>query len=132
VELAPTAHDAGITLELVEGEETQVLGLPLLLQVLIRNLVDNAIRYTPTGSLVTLTILSTPQPTLIVSDNGWGLSEEEMAKISQRFYRVLGNKASGSGLGLSIVERIVAIHQAHIVYSKPTTGQGLQVTVNFK
>lgn len=131
VELAPKAHEARISLELTEGEEVSVMGLPLLLQVLIRNLVDNAIRYTPAGTWVTLSLVNTPHPTLVVSDNGLGLSTEEMAKISQRFYRVLGNQASGSGLGLSIVERIAAIHQATVAFSKPASGQGLEVRVVF-
>lgn len=131
VELAPQAHEAGISLELTEGEEVTIMGLPLLLQVLIRNLVDNAIRYTPAGTWITLSLVNTPHPTLVVSDDGLGLSTEEMAKISQRFYRVLGNQASGSGLGLSIVERIAAIHQATVAFSKPASGQGLEVRVVF-
>ncbi|WP_020559043.1 ATP-binding protein [Thiofilum flexile] len=130
-ELAPQAHEAGISLELIESDNVEVMGLPLLLQVLIRNLVDNAIRYTPPHTLITISIYNTPMPTLMVSDNGQGLSEAEMAKISQRFYRVLGSKASGSGLGLSIVERIAEIHQARVTFSKPATSQGLQVTIHF-
>lgn len=131
VELAPSAHTAGIQLELLEGDDANVLGLPLLLQVLIRNLVDNAIRYTPQGTLVQISVLNSPTPTLIVSDNGLGLSEEEMAKISQRFYRVLGTNTNGSGLGLSIVERIAEIHNATLTLSKPATGKGLQATLTF-
>lgn len=130
-QMAPSALATGIHLELVEGEPLSVMGLPLLLQVLLRNLLENAQRYTPSGTTVQVSIYR--QGSHIgwqVEDNGPGLPAEELSKITQRFYRALGNSASGSGLGLSIVQRIAEIHQATLSLSnvKP---HGLCVCILF-
>src|SRR5512139_1535455 len=113
--LAPAALEKGIKLELPTEEEATVRGNPELLRVLLRNLIDNSIRYSPAGTSVQVHITSTAQAiALSVSDNGPGIAEEERGKVMQRFYRPLGTQASGSGLGLSIVQRIAEIHDAAI------------------
>jgi two-component system sensor histidine kinase QseC len=125
--------ETGVHLELLEGEAITVNGLPALLQVMVRNLLDNAVRYTPAGTLVQVDISRREgKPYICIRDNGLGLPEAELAKITQRFYRPLGTSASGSGLGLSIVRRIVELHQANLQIAPADNGRGLSVTVEYR
>ena len=91
--------------------------------VLMRNLIDNAIRYTPRGGEVEVQISRHDDNILFrVSDSGPGIPEAERSKVFNRFYRSLGTKESGSGLGLSIVTRIVELH--HLSISLHTSKMG--------
>jgi len=67
-----------------------------------------------------------------VNDNGPGIPEAELTRVSERFYRPIGTSASGSGLGLSIVNRIAEIHGASLRIAPQNEGKGLSVTVIFK
>ena len=82
-------------------------GQPILASQMLRNLIDNAIKYAKKGTLVKV-ILS--KSSIIVEDNGGGVSEEDIARLGQRFYRLAGQNEKGSGLGLSIVFRIAELH----------------------
>ena len=100
-----------------EGPDNGVMivGQPLLLREMLTNLIDNAIRYTPTGGRVTVRLHPSAhdddRPTLIdVEDNGPGIPVGERARVVERFYRILGREGDGSGLGLAIVQEIVAMH----------------------
>ncbi|MDR5757129.1 ATP-binding protein [Caballeronia sp. LZ035] len=100
--------------------------------VLVRNIVDNAIRYTPEGGRVDLSMGADAHHAWIrVDDTGPGIRDEDQRRVFDPFYRVLGNDAEGSGLGLSIVSTIAARLQAGIelLNTKPA---GLAVTVRFK
>ncbi len=131
-ELAPTALGKGVQLELSEGDEAVVRGDKGLLRVLLRNLIDNAVRHTLDGTSVRVKIGTEPGATyLSVSDDGPGIPEEEIKKVSERFYRPLGTQASGSGLGLSIVKRIAEIHGATLNLAPSREGKGLNVQVAF-
>ena len=131
-EIAPKALHQNISIELSESPEIEIQALPALLSVLLRNLIDNAVQHTPSGTTVRVEISETQgSPSIIVSDNGPGLPTEELDKISQRFYRPLGTTASGSGLGLSIVRRIAELHDATLRFSRNATNSGLRVTVSF-
>jgi two-component system sensor histidine kinase QseC len=66
-----------------------------------------------------------------VTDSGPGIPPELRERVFERFYRILGTKASGSGLGLAIVSQISALHHAEIIISTPSTGTGLQFDVAF-
>jgi two-component system sensor histidine kinase TctE len=93
----------------------RLIGQPLLVRELMRNLVDNALQYTPEGGTVTVRI--TPDPfgqvmVLQVEDNGPGIPEAERELVLQPFYRALGTNVDGSGLGLAIVKEIVDKHDA--------------------
>lgn len=131
-DLAPDAQAKGSQVELIASDSGQLIGMPMLLQVLMRNLIDNAIRYTPNGSLIQVTVKRDEHLMFVVADNGLGLNAEDREKIEQRFYRVLGTKTSGSGLGLSIVAQIAALHSATVQYDAPLQGRGLVVRVLFK
>lgn len=131
-ELAPAALEKNVHIELAEGDDIAVRGLPALLRILLRNLIDNAVRHTPTDTLVTVQVSKIDEkPCISVTDNGPGLPQEELVRISQRFYRPLGTAASGSGLGLSIVQRIAEIHGAKLQISPADTNTGLRVTIAF-
>ena len=85
----------------------------VLLRELINNLIDNAIRYTPTGGSITVGIKNESSTfVLFVQDSGMGISAEDQAHIFERFYRVLGTEQEGSGLGLTIVQEIAERHGA--------------------
>jgi two-component system sensor histidine kinase TctE len=89
-------------------ETATVLGDPVLLQELVVNLVDNALRYTPEGGVVTVGIEPADSRWLLtVRDNGPGIPAAERERVFERFYRVLGGDTEGSGLGLAIVREIV-------------------------
>jgi len=131
-ELAPSAFGKGVQLELAEGDEAVVRGDKGLLRVLLRNLLDNAVRHTPHGTSVQVGIGTEQGVTcLSVSDDGPGIPEEEREKVLERFYRPLGTQASGSGLGLSIVKRIAEIHGATLNFAPSREGKGLNVKVAF-
>ena len=80
---------------------------PLLLSLLVRNLLDNAVRYSPSGSVIDVTL---EQDGFTVRDNGPGVSPDALARMGERFYRPPGQEQTGSGLGLSIVRRIASLH----------------------
>ncbi len=131
-ELAPQAVNRDIQLELVEGPEVEIPGLQALLQVLLRNLIDNAIRYSPSGTTVRVNVVRDGQTTrLTVTDQGPGIPAAELPKVRERFYRLLGTGQEGSGLGLSIVQRIAEIHGATLELAPNDDGKGLRATVTF-
>ena len=102
------------------------------LQVLLNNLIDNALRYTQQGGRVDLqSALEGGRPLLRVSDNGPGVPLQHHGRLFDRFFRPDGNDAWGCGLGLSIVRHIAEHHQADIALAAGTAGRGLQVTVRF-
>jgi len=104
----------------------------VLAQVLLRNLLDNALRYSPQGASVhlRLTPASAASPaSLCVEDSGPGLTKSEMARLGERFYRVLGTGQSGSGLGWSIVQRIARLHGLGLQVDRSPALGGLRVQV---
>lgn len=132
-ELVPFALSRKIEIDLAEGAATQVTGCTGLIAILLRNLIDNAIRYSPEGGSVHVRVAGDGKAaTLTVTDQGPGIPAEERNKVGQRFYRILGNEESGSGLGLSIVNRIAELHGASIGLGDGDGGKGLSVTVRFR
>lgn len=121
------AHSKGIELRFEEqGTPPQMRGQSLLLSLMVRNLLDNAIRYSPAGTTVSVTLNAQG---LTVEDQGPGISEEHLARLGERFYRPPGQEQTGSGLGISIVQRIAQLHQLRVEYRNKTEG-GLQVRVS--
>ncbi|SEL27763.1 two-component system, OmpR family, sensor histidine kinase TctE [Roseateles sp. YR242] len=131
-----------------EGPEPDLASLrlnghPLLIRELIRNLVDNALLYTPAGGTITVRVVEDPFGqvcVLQVEDSGPGIAESEREKVFQPFYRALGTNVDGSGLGLAIVREIVQQHEAEISVddTRPRrqaeaegTGPGARFTIRF-
>ena len=95
---------------------------PILFKLLIRNLLDNAIRYCPEGSSIELQLDGNA---ISVVDNGLGVEPEQLTRLSERFYRPAGQSQLGSGLGLSIANRIAELHGLKLEFtnrSEPETG----------
>ncbi len=104
-----------------------------LARVLLRNLLDNALRYSPQGAEVRLQVSTQAdgQAQLSVEDSGPGLTPEEQARLGERFFRVLGTGQSGSGLGWSIVRRIARLHHLQVSTDRSPALGGLRVTVHW-
>jgi signal transduction histidine kinase len=126
--LAQSRH---IELELRAEPNVWVRGDQPALRTLVRNLVDNAVRYTPESGKVEVHVGSTPTgATLDVLDSGPGIPEADRARAFDRFYRRAAAPEGGSGLGLAIVKAIADRHGARISLDKGSLG-GLRVTVTF-
>lgn len=98
----------------------------------IRNLVDNAIRYTPMqGQVEIRTIVESQNLQLMIENSGEGIQEEVVQRLGERFYRALGTRTQGSGLGLSICQKIMQLHTAKIDYAPSVLG-GLKVSLIFQ
>ncbi len=132
-EISQTALDKQIDIGMDAPESALIDGDPDALSILTRNLLDNAIRYTPEGGQVTAAIRQAGGHVFLsVIDTGPGISDEEKVKVYDRFYRIVGSTSSGAGLGLSIVKRIAELHQADLRLSDNPDGQGLVISVAFK
>ena len=102
-----------------------------LLASLLRNLMDNASRYTPEGGHIQVKVERIGESAeLLVADSGPGIDESEIEQVQERFYRVTGSGESGSGLGLSIVKQVVGVHGADLELSRSELG-GLAIKVVF-
>lgn len=130
-EEAPRAEARGVCVELEIAGEPMVAGEPASIAILMRNLIDNAIKHTPPGGKIALRLLSARTPTLAIEDSGPGIPAEERGRVFDRFYRVAGSDTAGSGLGLSIVESVAKRHGASVHLARSALLGGLQVTVVF-
>jgi len=130
-EWAPKAHSLGIDLGFAL-DPAELQGDPVLLPELLDNLLDNALRYTPTGETVTVkTGYLDGVPFLCVEDAGPGIPESERGKVLERFYRIPGTPGEGSGLGLSIVQEVVARHNGILSIDVPARHPGTRICVCF-
>ncbi len=100
-----------------------------MLRVLLRNLLDNAVRYTPAGGKVGVSVTA---QMLTVSDSGPGIPADQHAEALQRLHRLAGQNIEGSGLGLSIVARIAELHDAKLELADGIGQPGLTVKLTFK
>ncbi|WP_114969691.1 ATP-binding protein [Rhodoferax ferrireducens] len=131
-ELAPAALARHQTLELDAAAPCVVAGTDMLIGVLVRNLIDNALRYSPDGARIDVQVaLASGRPVLQVEDSGPGMSEPEMARLGERFFRVLGQAQPGSGLGWSIVKRIADVFGAQVQVKRSQRLGGLAVCVRW-
>jgi two-component system OmpR family sensor kinase len=131
-QLIPVSDANRIDLGISESQPVAVLGDPDALRTLLRNLVDNAVRYTPAGGRVDVAILSSAEPRAIIKvvDTGPGIPPEDRLRVFDRFYRRPGTSPPGSGLGLAIVKSIADAHAATIMLDSGPGGAGLAVTVS--
>jgi two-component system, OmpR family, sensor histidine kinase QseC len=104
---------------------------PDLLSVMLRNLIENACRYSPEGGKISLAAEQTANNIIFtLTDQGPGVSEQQLQLLGKRFFRERPADRMGSGLGLSIVARIAELHQAHVSFSNAVP-QGLMVKIVF-
>jgi signal transduction histidine kinase len=119
-------------------EPVRIVAAPLLVQELLRNLVDNALRYTPANGTITVRVRKDGDSAFLeVEDNGPGIPEAERQRVFDRFYRILGTNVDGSGLGLAIVREIAAQHEALVRLSaNPSAAEngppGILISVEFQ
>jgi two-component system, OmpR family, sensor kinase len=130
-ELVPFADAKHIDLGISNSQSAIVLGDPDALRTLTRNLVDNAVRYTPEGGRVDVSVEGAPHVVLKVVDNGPGIPPEERSRVLDRFYRRPGTSPPGSGLGMAIVKAIADAHAATLTLDSGPDGKGLAVSVGF-
>ena len=131
-ELIPLADAKQIDLGISESQSALILGDGDALGTLMRNLVDNAVRYTPSGGRVDVAVEHAPDRALLkVVDTGPGIPEEDRDRVFDRFYRRPGTAPPGSGLGMSIVKAIADKHSATITLGAGPGGGGLAVMVSF-
>ncbi len=133
-DLMPMAEVKGIDIGVVSGLDAQVFASEVDLITLVKNLVDNSIRYTPANGRVDLSVsTANGLTTLVVEDSGPGIPEAERERVFDPFYRALGGDESGSGLGLSIVQAISARVGASVSLGPvgDPSSSGLRVEVTF-
>ncbi|MQA41532.1 MULTISPECIES: ATP-binding protein [Oxalobacteraceae] len=138
-DMAGLAQARQIDLGLHHADEAAVDGQPDALIILLRNLVDNAIKYTPAGGTVDIDLRRTAGATkaapgrviLSIEDSGPGIPPEERERVFSRFYRVPGSSAGGSGLGLAIIKSIAERHGAALTLDQSERLGGLKVKVDF-
>jgi two-component system sensor histidine kinase QseC len=132
-DLEPNAHKKQITIELVEDNPVPVMVNAPLVSILIRNIIDNAIKYTPVNGNVLITVTGRDrQLELCVEDSGPGIAPDQYEKSLERFHRCVetSNKTQGTGLGFSMVQRIASLHNADLILGVSQFG-GLKVKVLF-
>jgi two-component system, OmpR family, sensor histidine kinase QseC len=126
------AFGKSIDLELVDGPAVRIFSEPTLLGVLLRNLIDNAIRYTPPGGEVRVLVAPDGDgATVQVIDNGPGIAPEHRSRVLDRFFRLAGTRQTGSGLGLAIVARICELLGAKLELVDNPDRVGLCVRLAF-
>jgi two-component system sensor histidine kinase QseC len=131
-ELGNDIFDKQLDFELTATPNCTIIGQPEWLRILIRNLVENAIRYTPTGGRLQVSIEQQGGlGQLLVSDSGPGIPADQRAAVLRRFHRLNQSEQKGSGLGLSIVARIAELHGARLELGENEDRPGLRVTVVF-
>jgi two-component system, OmpR family, sensor kinase len=132
-DVLPNAQAKRIDIGLASAEPSVwVRGQPEPLRILLRNLLDNAVKYTPDGGQVDIT-LAMPQgvASLAVEDSGPGIPEAERERVFDRFYRTPDARATGSGLGLAIVKAIAGRHGASVLLGSSAKLGGLKAEVRF-
>lgn len=129
-ELEPLAQAKSIALLHTPAPEISIVGDTALLRLLIGNVLENAVKYTPNGGSVTATLSEVhAQAVLRIADTGAGIPEAERAQVFSRFYRVGTPEQAGSGLGLAIVAEIITRLGGTITLNDNPAGKGLQVEI---
>jgi two-component system sensor histidine kinase TctE len=116
----------------VDGQSVSIRADPSLVDDLLSNLVDNALKYTPAGGSVTAGAgIQNGKPYLAVEDTGPGIPDAERQRVRQRFYRLPNSPGHGSGLGLAIVDEIAQLYGASVSIGAGRNGLGTKVIVQF-
>lgn len=136
-DLAGVAAAKGVDVGIHHADPATVEGQPDALHILLRNLVDNAVKYTPAGGTADISVRNDTGKdgctvTVTVEDSGPGIPPEERERVFDRFYRVAGSEAAGSGLGLAIIKAIAERHGATLALGQSERLGGLSATVCFQ
>lgn len=111
----------------------RIQGSPLMLRELLANLLDNAVRYTPQGGKVSVTLQAQDGTiSLCVKDSGCGVPESELEKLGIPFHRLTSENPEGCGLGLAIVREIARLHNAQVLFGLHHNGSGLRACITFR
>jgi len=131
-DLVGLAQEKEVDLGLQHADAASVEGQPDALHILLRNLVENAVKYTPHGGTVDIAVRADKDSAeVIVEDSGPGIPPDERERVFDRFYRVAGSDAAGSGLGLAIIKAIAERHGASLKLGESARLGGLMATVRF-
>jgi two-component system sensor histidine kinase TctE len=134
-EVAAKFFDRALQANIDLGVDSVPAGIradPTLIDDLLSNLVDNALKYTPAGGTVTISTGSKNHKAyLAVEDSGPGIPETDRQRVLQRFYRLPNSPGHGSGLGLAIVDEIARLYDAHLTISAGSHGAGTRVLIEF-
>jgi two-component system OmpR family sensor kinase len=132
-DFVPLAEAAGIDLGIESAEAVRVSGDADALRRLLGNLLDNAVRYTPAGGRVDVTVAREaglpPRAVVAVTDSGPGIPADQRERVFDRFHRVPGTAATGSGLGLSLARSIAGRHGGEVVLEDGPGGRGLRAVM---
>lgn len=132
-DIEPEAHKKRIQIEFVEEKATMIIANGQLINILIRNVIDNAIKYTPMNGMILISLTGREKSLeLCIEDSGPGISPDQYEKSMQRFHRCLetAQTEQGTGLGFSIVQRIAKSHGAEMALGVSQFG-GLKVSIYF-
>jgi two-component system sensor histidine kinase TctE len=131
-EWAPAAMQKNIDIGYEsQATDAMVSGNVVLLREMLANLLDNAIRYTPSGGKVTVRLSDSAHPLIVVEDDGPGIPASDRERVFERFYRLPGGTADGSGLGLAIVREIARIHGTRVWLTNGPENKGTRACVQF-
>ena len=130
--LSPLAINKNIEVTFNETQDTPITGIESALRILIRNLLTNAISYTPDNGHINISLSQKTQQTILIfEDTGPGISKQDRERVMERFYRAENHQAPGCGIGLSIVDRVVQMHRGNLQLRQADSGQGLKVIITF-
>jgi len=130
-ELAPLIVEKGVAMSLAASEtDMQLAAYEAAMTAMLRNVIENALRYAPAGGKVDIDLTAGPDVVVIdIRDNGPGIPPERRAAVFDRFLRGTNEPSSGFGLGLSIVKRAAELHDARVDLREPGEGTGLHVHI---
>jgi len=131
VQLTPIAEMKDIALEMTQEPGVMMVGDPILMQNAVRNLIDNALKYAPAESTISISVSQSPSPNVEICDQGQGFASDEIGDLAKRFKRG-ANVAGivGSGLGLTIVEDVARAHGGKLTLKNRPQG-GACATLSF-
>jgi two-component system sensor histidine kinase TctE len=131
VQLTPIAEMKDIALEMTQASDVMMVGDPILVQNAVRNLVDNALKYAPAESTISISVSHSPRPNVEICDQGQGFAPDEIGDLAKRFKRGANvGGIVGSGLGLTIVEDVARAHGGKLTLANRPEG-GACATLSF-